>query len=136
MPARNTLLLALALGYAEVLGAADLFIGVNAVDFSGYPDCRPRFVAAFERLAELATRAGTEGRAIQVRTPLLHLSKAEIIRLGVRLGVDYSLTVSCYQADPEGRACGRCDSCRLRRAGFAAAGVPDPTPYREGASGS
>lgn len=136
VPARNTLLLALALGYAEVLGAADLFIGVNAVDFSGYPDCRPRFVAAFERLAELATRAGTEGRAIQVRTPLLHLSKAEIIRLGVRLGVDYSLTVSCYQADPEGRACGRCDSCRLRRAGFAAAGVPDPTPYREDASGS
>jgi 7-cyano-7-deazaguanine synthase len=130
VPARNTVFLALALGWAEVLGARDLFIGVNAVDYSGYPDCRPEFIAAFERLAQLATRAGVEGSRFKIQTPLIHLSKAEIIREGVRLGVDYSRTVSCYQADEEGRACGVCDACRLRAAGFAAAGVPDPTRYR------
>lgn len=130
VPARNTVFLACALAWAEVLGARDLFIGVNAVDYSGYPDCRPEFIAAFERLARLATRAGVEGRALHVHAPLVHCSKAEIIRQGTALGVDYALTVSCYQADAEGRACGRCDSCRLRRAGFAAAGVADPTRYR------
>ena len=130
VPARNTVFLALALGWAEVLGAWDLFIGVNAVDYSGYPDCRPEFIAAFERLAQLATRAGVEGSRFKIHTPLIHLSKAEIIREGVRLGVDYSRTVSCYQADEEGRACGVCDACRLRAAGFAAAGLPDPTRYR------
>jgi 7-cyano-7-deazaguanine synthase len=130
VPARNTVLLALALGYAEVLGAQDLYIGVNAVDYSGYPDCRPAFVRAFEALANLATAAAVEGRArYTVRAPLLQLSKAEIIRRGAALGVPYGLTHSCYDPDPEGRACGRCDSCRLRRQGFREAGVPDPTPY-------
>ncbi|HEX9575344.1 MAG TPA: 7-cyano-7-deazaguanine synthase QueC [Myxococcales bacterium] len=130
VPARNTVLLALALGYAEVLGAQDLYIGVNAIDYSGYPDCRPAFVRAFEALANVATAAAVEGRArYTVHAPLLQLSKAEIIRLGTRLGVPYGLTHSCYDPDPEGRACGRCDSCRLRRQGFAEAGVPDPTPY-------
>jgi 7-cyano-7-deazaguanine synthase len=130
VPARNTIMLSLALGWAEVLGAGDIFIGVNAVDFSGYPDCRPEFIAAFAQLAALATKAGVEGQPYRIRAPLISLSKAEIIREGVRLGVDYRLTVSCYQADADGRACGLCDSCRLRRAGFAAAGVPDPTQYR------
>jgi 7-cyano-7-deazaguanine synthase len=130
VPARNTIMLSLALGWAEVLGAGDIFIGVNVVDFSGYPDCRPEFIAAFARLAELATKAGVEGQPYRIQAPLISLSKAEIIREGLRLGVDYGLTVSCYQADGEGRACGRCDSCRLRRAGFEAAGVPDPTQYR------
>ena len=130
VPARNTIMLSLALAWAEVLQAQDIFFGVNAVDYSGYPDCRPEYVAAFERMANLATRAAVEGRPLALHAPLLHLSKAEIIRAGVRLGVDYALTVSCYQADEQGRACGRCDSCRLRRDGFAAAGVPDPTPYR------
>jgi len=132
VPARNTIFLSLALGWAEVLGALDLFIGVNAVDYSGYPDCRPEFIEAFERLANLATRAGVEdGRRLRIRAPLVALRKADIIRRGVDLGVDYSLTVSCYQADDEGRACGRCDSCRLRAQGFAYAGVPDPTRYAE-----
>ncbi|MBK7249803.1 MAG: 7-cyano-7-deazaguanine synthase QueC [Gammaproteobacteria bacterium] len=130
VPARNTIMLSLALAWAEVLGAQDLFIGVNAVDYSGYPDCRPEFVAAFERLARLATKAGAEGRSLRVHAPLIALSKAEIIREGLRLGVDYVETVSCYQADGQGRACGRCDSCRLRRAGFEAAGIADPTRYR------
>lgn len=129
VPARNTLMLALALGWAEVLEAEAVFIGVNAVDFSGYPDCRPEFVAAFQKLAALGTRAGVEGRPVRIEAPLVRLSKAEIIREGVRLGVDYALTVSCYQADEAGRACGRCDACRLRREGFATAGVPDPTRY-------
>jgi 7-cyano-7-deazaguanine synthase len=129
VPARNTILLAVALGYAEVLGASDIFIGVNAVDYSGYPDCRPEFIAAFEQLANLATRAGVEGRPVHIRAPLIRLSKAEIIRLGADLGVDYSLTVSCYQPDTTGRACSVCDSCRFRRAGFAGAGIPDPTRY-------
>jgi 7-cyano-7-deazaguanine synthase len=130
VPARNTVLLALALGYAEVLGAQDLYIGVNAIDYSGYPDCRPAFVRAFEALANVATAAAVEGRArYTVHAPLLELSKAEIIRLGTRLGVPYGLTHSCYDPDLEGRACGRCDSCRLRRQGFAEAGVPDPTRY-------
>ncbi|MGH8447169.1 MAG: 7-cyano-7-deazaguanine synthase, partial [Solimonas sp.] len=126
----NTLFLSLSLGWAEVLGAQDLFIGVNAVDYSGYPDCRPEFIRAFEALAKVATRAGVEGRGFTIHAPLLTLSKADIIREGTRLGVDYGLTVSCYQADEQGRACGRCDSCRLRKAGFEEAGVPDPTPYR------
>jgi len=130
VPARNTILLALALGWAEVLGAGDIFIGVNAIDYSGYPDCRPAFVVAFAQLARLATRAGVEGHAVRIRAPLLDLTKAGIIRAGVALGVDYALTVSCYQADADGAACGRCDACRLRRAGFEAAGVADPTPYR------
>jgi 7-cyano-7-deazaguanine synthase len=130
VPARNTLLLALALGWAEVLGARDLFIGVNALDYSGYPDCRPAFIDAFETLANLATRAGVEGQAFRVHAPLIDLTKAEIIRRGTDLGLDYGLTVSCYQADDQGRACGRCDSCRLRAEGFRAAGLPDPTRYR------
>ena len=130
VPARNTILLALALGWAEVLGAEDIFVGVNAVDFSGYPDCRPAFIEAFSHLAALATKAGVEGHPCRVQAPLISWSKQRIIREGTRLGVDYSLTVSCYQADDLGAACGRCDSCRLRRAGFEAAGVPDPTPYR------
>jgi 7-cyano-7-deazaguanine synthase len=130
VPARNTLMLALALGHAEVIGAHDLFIGVNAVDYSGYPDCRPQFIAAFEDLCQLATRAGDEGERFRIHTPLIHLSKADIVRRGTELGVDYALTVSCYQADEQGRACGVCDSCRLRRAGFQAAGLPDPTKYR------
>jgi 7-cyano-7-deazaguanine synthase len=130
VPARNTLMLALALGWAEVLGAADIFIGVNAVDYSGYPDCRPAFLEAFAALAQVATRAGVEGGALRVNAPLLQWSKSRIVQEGTRLGVDYSQTVSCYQADPEGRACGRCDSCRLRRAGFEAAGLGDPTRYQ------
>jgi 7-cyano-7-deazaguanine synthase len=130
VPARNTVFLALALGWAEVLGAGDIWIGVNALDYSGYPDCRPAFIEAFERLANLATKAGVEGNSFHVHAPLIDMSKAQIIREGVRLGVDYALTVSCYQADAEGRACGRCDSCRLRRKGFSDAGLPDPTRYR------
>lgn len=130
VPARNTVLLSVALAWAEVIGAYDLFIGVNAVDYSGYPDCRPEFIAAFEALANVATKAGVEGARFRVHAPLLRLSKAEIIRRGLELGVDYALTVSCYQADEMGRACGRCDACRLRAQGFAKAGVPDPTPYR------
>jgi len=129
VPARNTMMLALALGWAEVLGAGSIHVGVNAVDYSGYPDCRPEFIAAFETLATLATRAGVEGRALKINAPLIAWTKAAIIRAGVQLGIDYSLTVSCYQADAAGRACGRCDSCRIRREGFTAAGVPDPTRY-------
>jgi 7-cyano-7-deazaguanine synthase len=129
VPARNTVMLALALAWAEVLGSRDIFIGVNAVDYSGYPDCRPEFIAAFERMANLATRAGVEGAQLRVHAPLQHLSKAQIVRRGLELGVDYAQTVSCYQADAEGLACGRCDSCRLRREGFRAAGIPDPTRY-------
>ncbi len=129
VPARNTLFLSLALGWAEVLAARDIFIGVNAVDYSGYPDCRPEFIEAFERLANLATRAGVEGEGFRIRAPLQYLSKAEIIRAGLARGVDFALTVSCYQADDDGRACGRCDSCRLRAEGFRAAGVSDPTRY-------
>jgi 7-cyano-7-deazaguanine synthase len=132
VPARNTILLALALAYAEVLGAQDLFIGANAIDYSGYPDCRPEYLQAFEALANLATKAAVEGRRLTLHAPLVHLSKAEIIRRGAALGVDYALTVSCYQATPEGLACGRCDACRLRRAGFEAAGLPDPTRYQSG----
>ena len=130
VPARNTLFLSLALGWAEVLGATDLFIGVNAVDYSGYPDCRPEFVEAFEALANLATKAGVEGARFRVHTPLIRWTKADIIRRGAALGVDFAQTVSCYQADAEGRACGRCDSCRIRREGFAAAGLADPTRYQ------
>jgi 7-cyano-7-deazaguanine synthase len=129
VPARNTLFLALALGWAEVSGARDIFIGVNAVDYSGYPDCRPEFITAFANLAQLATRAGVEGARFHVHAPLIAMSKAEIIRAGAKLGVDYAATVSCYQATTDGEACGRCDSCRLRREGFAAAGMPDPTRY-------
>jgi 7-cyano-7-deazaguanine synthase len=129
VPARNTVFLALALGWAEVLGAWDLFVGVNAVDYSGYPDCRPEYIAEFERLANLATKAGVEGGHFHVRAPLISMTKAEIIRTGSRLDVPYAETVSCYRADAQGRACGRCDSCRLRAAGFAAAGVADPTRY-------
>lgn len=130
VPARNTLMLALALAWAEVLGARDIFIGVNAVDWSGYPDCRPEFIAAFEQLGKLATKAAVEGRPCRIHAPLVTLTKAQIIREGVRLGLDYAMTTSCYQADGEGRACGRCDACRIRRAGFEAAGVADPTRYR------
>ncbi|WP_456404724.1 7-cyano-7-deazaguanine synthase QueC [Thiolapillus sp.] len=130
VPARNTVFLSLALGWAEVLGAMDIFIGVNAVDYSGYPDCRPEFIQAFEKLANLATRKGVEGERFRVQAPLIDMTKAEIIRTGTELGVDYSLTVSCYQADEQGCACGVCDSCRLRRQGFRAAGVADPTCYR------
>ena len=131
VPARNTVFLSLALAWSEVLGAHDIFIGVNAVDYSGYPDCRPAFVEAFERMANLATRAGVEdAQPLAIRAPLIALSKADIIRRGLALGVDYALTVSCYQADAQGKACGRCDSCRLRSEGFAAAGVADPTRYR------
>jgi len=130
VPARNTIMLSLAMAWAEVLNASEIHIGVNAVDYSGYPDCRPEFVAAFQQLAQLATRAGVEGANLLVRAPLIDLSKAQIVREGLRLGVDYSLTVSCYQADDQGRACGRCDSCRLRREGFVSAGISDPTRYR------
>ena len=131
VPARNTLFLALALGWAEALGARDIYIGVNAVDYSGYPDCRPEFIRAFQRLSQLATKSGVEsGKAFRIHTPLIRWSKARIIRRGARLGVDYALTVSCYEADGQGRACGECDSCRLRRDGFAAAGLADPTRYR------
>jgi 7-cyano-7-deazaguanine synthase len=132
VPARNTLFLSLALGWAEVIGAADIFVGVNAVDFSGYPDCRPEFIAAFESLATLATKAGVEGCRYRINAPLIKMSKAEIIKTGVALGVDYAATVSCYQPDQTGAACGKCDSCRLRAAGFAAAGVADPTRYAAG----
>lgn len=130
VPARNTIMLSLALAWAEVLEARDIFVGVNAVDYSGYPDCRPEYIAAFEKMANLATRAGVEGQKLHIHAPLIDLSKAEIVRRGTALGVDYGLTVSCYQADELGRACGVCDSCRLRAEGFAAAGLPDPTPYR------
>lgn len=130
VPARNTVFLALALGWAEVLGARDIFIGVNAVDYSGYPDCRPEFIAAFETMANLATKAGVEGQGFRIQAPLQMMSKGEIVQAGLRHGVDYGLTVSCYQADDDGRACGKCDSCRLRAAGFAEAAVADPTRYR------
>jgi 7-cyano-7-deazaguanine synthase len=130
VPARNTIMLSLALAWAEVLQAQDIFFGVNAVDYSGYPDCRPEYVESFERMANLATKAAVEGHPLTLHAPLLHLSKAEIIQQGIKLGVDYSITVSCYQADEQGHACGVCDSCRLRRAGFELAGVPDLTRYR------
>ena len=129
VPARNTIMLSLALGWAEVLGANDLFCGVNAVDYSGYPDCRPEFIQAFQTLANLATKAGVEGAGLRVHAPLQFMSKAQIVQEGVRLGVDFGLTVSCYNADEQGRACGHCDACRLRAAGFADAGVNDPTHY-------
>lgn len=129
VPARNTVFLAIALAWAEVLHAKHIFIGVNSVDYSGYPDCRPEFIAAFQKMADLATKAGVEGHGPRFHAPLIALSKSEIIQLGVSLGVDYGLTISCYQADASGRACGRCDSCRLRRAGFEQAGVSDPTHY-------
>ena len=129
VPARNTIMLSLALAYAEVLGANDIFIGVNAVDYSGYPDCRPEFIEAYQQMARLATKAGVEGGGMTIHTPLIALTKAEIIKRGKELGVDYAMTVSCYQADGEGRACGVCDSCRIRREGFSAAGIPDPTRY-------
>jgi len=129
VPARNTVMLSLALAWAEVLGAQEIFLGINAVDYSGYPDCRPAYLAAFERMANLATKAAVEGQPLRLHAPLIDLSKAEIIRRGLALGVDYALTVSCYQADATGQACGSCDSCRLRREGFAAAGVADPTRY-------
>jgi 7-cyano-7-deazaguanine synthase len=130
VPARNTLLLSLALGWAEVIGARDIFVGVNAVDYSGYPDCRPAFIEGFEQLAQLATKAGVEGARFRIQAPLIQMSKADIIRAGATLGIDFSMTVSCYQADAQGRACAKCDSCRLRAAGFAAAGLEDPTRYR------
>ena len=130
VPARNTLFLSLALGWAEVIGARDIFLGVNSVDYSGYPDCRPAFIEAFEGLARVATKAGVEGARFKIHAPLIEMSKAGIIRAGMGLGVDFSATVSCYQADAQGRACGKCDSCRLRAAGFAAAGIPDSTRYR------
>ena len=129
VPARNTIMLSVALGWAEVLGAADIFCGVNAVDYSGYPDCRPEFIAAFQSLANLATKAGVEGAGLRVHAPLQFMSKADIVREGIRLGVDFADTVSCYQADEQGRACGHCDACRLRAEGFTAAGVADPTRY-------
>ena len=129
VPARNTIMLSVALGWAEVLGAQDIWCGVNAVDYSGYPDCRPAFIEMFERLANVATKAGVEGHRLRVHAPLMHLGKDAIVREGLRLGVDFSATVSCYQADADGRACGHCDACRLRAAGFAAAGVADPTRY-------
>jgi 7-cyano-7-deazaguanine synthase len=131
VPARNTIFLALALAYAEVRGAADIFFGANAVDYSGYPDCRPEYMRAFEALSNLATKAAVEGRKLTLHTPIIELTKAEIIQRGMELGVDYALTVSCYQATSDGLACGRCDSCRLRRGGFHAAGVPDPTRYAQ-----
>jgi len=129
VPARNTIMLSLALAYAEVLGADDIFIGVNAVDYSGYPDCRPEFIEAYQQMARLATKAGVEGGEMTVHTPLIDLTKSEIIQTGMELGVDFSMTVSCYQADGEGQACGVCDSCRIRKEGFSAAGIPDPTRY-------
>ncbi|MFO7592767.1 MAG: 7-cyano-7-deazaguanine synthase QueC [Pseudomonadota bacterium] len=134
VPARNTVFLSLALAWAEVLGASDIFIGVNAVDYSGYPDCRPEFIRSFEQTANLATKVGVEGKGFSIHAPLIAMSKAEIIRTGTRLGVDYSLTVSCYKPDASGLACGRCDSCRLRAEGFAGAGLPDPTRYSPDAS--
>ncbi len=132
VPARNLVFLSIALGVAESIGARDLFIGVNAVDYSGYPDCRPEFVSAFEETANLATKAGVEGDSFRLHTPLIHLSKAQIVRLGTELGVDYAATVSCYDPDAQGRACGRCDSCTLRRRGFEEAGLADPTRYAPG----
>lgn len=129
VPARNTVMLSLALAWAEVLGAHDIFVGVNAVDYSGYPDCRPEYIAAFEAMANLATKAAVEGARLRIHAPLIALSKADIVRRGTALGVDYGLTVSCYQADESGAACGLCDSCRLRHAGFESAGLPDPTHY-------
>jgi len=129
VPARNTVFLSIALGWAEVLEAGEIYIGVNAVDYSGYPDCRPAFIEAFESMAATATKAGVEGNPVKLRTPIINLSKADIIRAGIELGVDYSLTISCYQATDSGLACGVCDSCRLRRQGFDEAGVPDPTRY-------
>ena len=131
VPARNTIFLAIALGWAEVLGAGDIFIGVNALDYSGYPDCRPEFIRAFQALADLATREGVEGRGFRINAPLVAMTKAEIIRTGMKLGVDYGQTLSCYAPDPMGRACGECDSCRLRAQAFAAAGVADPTRYQD-----
>ncbi|HZP67238.1 MAG TPA: 7-cyano-7-deazaguanine synthase QueC [Rudaea sp.] len=130
VPARNTIMLSVALGWAEVLGALDIYCGVNAIDYSGYPDCRPEFIDAFERLANLATKVGIEGAQLRIHAPLVRMSKADIAREGARLGVDFAATVSCYQADAEGRACGRCDACRLRAQGFAEAGLADPTRYR------
>ena len=129
VPARNTVMLSIALAWAEVLGANDIFVGVNVVDYSGYPDCRPEFIQAFETMANLATKVGVEGARLRIHAPLIKLSKGEIIRRGIELGVDYGLTVTCYQADDAGRACGCCEACRLRVAGFTAAAVPDPTPY-------
>ena len=129
VPARNTIMLSVALGWSEVLGGTDLFCGVNAVDYSGYPDCRPEFIDGFEQLANLATKAGVEGQRFQVHAPLMRMSKADIVREGLRLGVDFAQTVSCYQADADGRACSHCDACRLRKQGFDEAGVPDPTRY-------
>lgn len=133
VPARNTVMLSMALAWAEVLGAHDIFLGVNAVDYSGYPDCRPEYIQAFETMANLATKAAVEGRRLTIHAPLIHLSKAEIVRRGTALGVDYAETVSCYQADDQGRACGHCEACRLRREGFAAAKLPDPTRYQASA---
>jgi 7-cyano-7-deazaguanine synthase len=133
VPARNTIMLSLAMAWAEVLGAREIHVGVNAVDYSGYPDCRPEFIAAFENLAALATRAGVEGNGLAIKAPLIHMSKAEIVSAGSRLGVDYSLTLSCYQPDASGAACGLCDSCRLRRQGFVSAGITDPTRYQHSA---
>ncbi|MBS0371329.1 MAG: 7-cyano-7-deazaguanine synthase QueC [Proteobacteria bacterium] len=130
VPARNTIMLSIAMAWAEVLGAQDIYVGVNAVDYSGYPDCRPAFIEAFEKMANLATKAGVEGQRLHIHAPLIDLSKADIVQRGTALGVDYGLTVSCYQADDDGRACGLCDACRLRRAGFETAGLADPTPYR------
>ena len=135
VPARNTIMLSVALGWAEVLGSTDLFCGVNAVDYSGYPDCRPEFIAGFEALANLATKAGAEGSRFRVHAPLMRMSKADIVREGLRLGVDFAQTVSCYQADADGRACGHCDACRLRAQGFAEAGIADPTRYAAGVIG-
>jgi 7-cyano-7-deazaguanine synthase len=129
VPARNTIMLSIALGWAEVLGSTDIFCGVNAVDYSGYPDCRPAFIDSFQELANVATKAGVEGHRMSIHAPLMAMSKADIAREGARLGIDFSQTVSCYQADPQGRACGHCDACRLRRQGFEAAGLPDPTRY-------
>src|SRR5690606_19106737 len=129
VPARNTIMLSVALGWAEVLGARDIFCGVNAVDYSGYPDCRPAFIGAFQALANLATKAGVEGNRLTVHAPLMHMHKHEIVREGMRLGVDFSATVSCYRADEQGRACGHCDACRLRAEGFSSAGAADPTRY-------
>lgn len=131
VPARNTIMLSLALAWAETLDARDIFIGVNALDYSGYPDCRVEYVRAFQAMANLATKSAVEGRTITIHAPLIDMTKAQIIQRGIALGVDYAMTVSCYQADPQGRACGRCDSCRFRREGFAAIGVPDPTPYQQ-----
>ena len=135
VPARNTVMLSIALAWAEVLGANDIFVGVNAVDYSGYPDCRPEFIQAFENMANLATKAGVEGARLRIHAPLISLTKADIIRRGIELGVDYGITVTCYQADDAGRACGRCEACRLRAAGFAGAGVADPTPYQSQCQG-